>query len=116
VPAVLALGPVRWPGSAATLSFGGAFFLAAHARPPVGGEGRLTLATPLGPLVFTCLAVRAGAGGAGLRFLATDAAGLARYTALMGNGSDVPDRLLEEVRVTPGFVVVTEGALRSALE
>jgi len=109
---------VRWSGAATTLSFGGAFFLAAHGAPAVGTEGVLTLAPPGadGPLVFTCRAVRADAGGVGLRFLATDAAGLMRYTALVRAGADAPERLLDEFRVTPGFVVVTDEALKAALE
>lgn len=115
---MLASAGVRWSGTATTLSFGGAFFRAAHGAPAVGTEGVLTL-TPAGadgPLVFTCRAVRAEAGGVGLRFLATDADGLMRYTALMRAGADAPDRLLDEFRVTPGFVVVTDEALKTALE
>jgi len=109
------------PGLATALGFGGAFFVPDRAggRTPAAGEGvTLTLHPPDadGPIVFTCRVAHASAEGIGLKFLATDPAGFERFADLMVLGVEGSGRLVEELRVSPGFEVATLEGLRRALD
>jgi hypothetical protein len=121
-PARLA-GPGGWdlPGLATSLAFGGAFFVPEATGAPVpapGDAATLTLHPPEadGPVVFSCRVAHASGGGIGLKFLATDPAGFERFADLIVLGVDRSGRLVEELRVSPGFEVATGEGLRQALD
>jgi len=54
--------------------------------------------------------------GVGLKFLGTDPAGFERYADLIVLGAEGSGRLVEELRVSPGFEVATLEGLRRALD
>jgi PilZ domain len=121
VPAELAPpdGPAL-AGQATGVGFGGALFLPDRPGPlpDVGAEVTLTLAPQgvEGPIVFACRVAHRPAEGLGLRFLATDPAGFERFADLMLRTAEAPGRLVEEMRVSPGFAVATDEGLRRALD
>lgn len=121
VPAELA--PPDGPavaGTAEGVGFGGARFLpdGPGPLPEVGAEVTLTLAPGSGdgPIVFACRVAHGSGDGLGLKFLATDPAGFERFADLVLLSADAPGRLVEEMRVSPGFAVATDEGLRRALD
>jgi len=115
------------PGRAMSLAFGGALFvpdMPGAALPAVGEGVTLTLNAPEadGPIVFTCRVARAAPAppapqaGIGVQFLATDPAGFERFADLILLGAEGSGRLVEELRVSPGFEVATGEGLRRALD
>jgi len=108
-------------GVATSLAFGGALFVpdARGALVPAPGDGlTLTLLPPEadGPIVFSCRVAHASEAGVGIKFLGTDPAGFERYADLIVLGAEGSGRLVEELRVSPGFEVATLEGLRRALD
>lgn len=100
------------------LSFGGAFLALKSPCITPGAQGTFKV-HPGGDaeaIRFTCVVVRCGARGAGLKLTDTDFAGFERFKDLMRRLSPDPDLLLEEQRVSPGLRVATAEALKGALD
>jgi hypothetical protein len=97
-------------GKTRNLSFSGVYFSCANARDiPLGEVGFLTLFIKSDPaphtVSCTCRVIRTDDYGAGLVFVDIDLEGYQTFKQLMVYNSDDPDKLLEELKQSPGLVI-----------
>ncbi|MFQ5509326.1 MAG: PilZ domain-containing protein [Leptospirillia bacterium] len=118
--AVLVLGDdIRLEGEASNISFGGAFLaVSVEHSPEPGSTGKLSLTAGDGepPIVFSCEVRRTDTSGIGLKFIHTNLEGFEQFAQLVLESTEDPHQTLGELRVSPGFRVITDEGMKNALE